>query len=119
MTTYVQIDGVLYEKGTEPAPVGHMVMPEIKPYKSMITGEMITSRAQHRAHLKRHGCVEVGNETAAQLKYYERAKADVERRQKQSRLEVIKAQVNRMTNKEFARAVDSAITHWKWNSREG
>ena len=31
-------------------------------YKSMITGEMITSRRQHRTHLKDHGCIEVGNE---------------------------------------------------------
>lgn len=31
-------------------------------YKSMITGEMITGRRQHRDHLKAHGCEEVGNE---------------------------------------------------------
>lgn len=29
-----------------------------KPYKSMITGEMIEGRKQHREHLKRHGVVE-------------------------------------------------------------
>lgn len=40
-----------------------MVMADIQPYKSMLTGEMITSRSQHKAHLKSHGCVEVGNET--------------------------------------------------------
>lgn len=38
------------------------VMDDIKPYKSMITGEMIQGRAQHRAHLREHGCIEVGNE---------------------------------------------------------
>ena len=38
------------------------VMPDIQPYKSMITGEMITGRAQHREHLRRHDCQEVGNE---------------------------------------------------------
>lgn len=38
------------------------VVADIQPYKSMITGEMITSRSQHRAHLKAHGMVEVGNE---------------------------------------------------------
>jgi hypothetical protein len=38
------------------------VMPDIKPYKSMVTGEMIGSRSHHRAHLKQHGCIEVGNE---------------------------------------------------------
>lgn len=38
------------------------VVPDIQPYKSMITGEMITSRSQHREHLTRHGCFEIGNE---------------------------------------------------------
>lgn len=38
------------------------VAPDIQPYKSTITGEPITSRSQHRAHLKQHGMVEVGNE---------------------------------------------------------
>jgi hypothetical protein len=42
---------------------GLMVMPDIKPYKSMITGETITSRSKHRQHLKDHDCIEVGNET--------------------------------------------------------
>jgi hypothetical protein len=35
---------------------------DIKPYKSTITGEMITSRSKHREHLRQHGCIEVGNE---------------------------------------------------------
>lgn len=41
-----------------------MVMRDIEPYKSMITGEMITSRSVHKTHLKQHGCVEVGNDTS-------------------------------------------------------
>jgi hypothetical protein len=40
-----------------------MVMNDIQPYQSMIDGSMITSRSQHRAHLKAHKCIEVGNET--------------------------------------------------------
>lgn len=40
-----------------------MVMGDIQPYQSMVTGEMITSRSQHREHLKRHSLVEIGNET--------------------------------------------------------
>lgn len=43
-----------------------LAMPYIAPdrteYKSVITGEQITSRNQHREHLKQHGCEEVGNE---------------------------------------------------------
>ncbi len=38
------------------------VLPDIQPYKSMITGEMINSRSKHRTHLKDHNCIEVGNE---------------------------------------------------------
>lgn len=41
-----------------------MITRDIEPYKSMITGEMITSRSVHRAHLKQHSCVEVGNDTS-------------------------------------------------------
>lgn len=39
-----------------------LVMPDIQPYQSMIDGTMITSRSQHREHLKAHGCIEIGNE---------------------------------------------------------
>ncbi len=63
--SYVQIDGVLYERGAEPTrePRGPMVMGDIKPYRSMIDGSEITSRSKHREHLRAHNCVEVGNET--------------------------------------------------------
>ncbi len=40
-----------------------MVMGDIQPYQSQIDGSMISSRSQHRSHLRQHGCVEVGNET--------------------------------------------------------
>lgn len=39
-----------------------MVMADIQPYQSMITGEYITSRSRHRDHLRAHNCIEVGNE---------------------------------------------------------
>lgn len=38
------------------------VMKDIDPYVSQIDGSLITSRSQHRDHLKAHGCIEVGNE---------------------------------------------------------
>jgi hypothetical protein len=41
---------------------GVMVMPDIAPYRSMIDGSIINSRSEHRAHLRAHGCLEVGNE---------------------------------------------------------
>ncbi len=41
---------------------GPYIQSDIAPYRSMITREPITSRSEHRAHLRQHGCVEVGNE---------------------------------------------------------
>ena len=38
------------------------VMGDLEPYKSMITGEVIQGRKQHRDHLKAHGKIEIGNE---------------------------------------------------------
>lgn len=38
------------------------IMSDIKEYRSTITREPITSRSQHREHLRMHGCVEVGND---------------------------------------------------------
>ena len=49
------------KQSTLPSP---MVVRDIEPYKSMITGQMITSRSVHKAHLKQHNCVEVGNDTS-------------------------------------------------------
>ena len=43
---------------------GPMIMRDIQPYKSMINGQMISSRSEHRNHLKQHNCVEVGNDTS-------------------------------------------------------
>lgn len=42
-------------------PSAPMVMPDLQPYKSMVTGELIQGRRQHREHLKTHNVVEVGN----------------------------------------------------------
>lgn len=52
-----------------PSNVSHyvMLMPDIQPYQSMQTGEMITSRSHHRAHLKQHGLIEIGNEIKAAM----------------------------------------------------
>lgn len=43
-------------------PRSSYVRGDITPYKSMVTGEMITSRSEHREHLRKHDCIEVGNE---------------------------------------------------------
>ena len=73
--------------------LGFQFMPDIQPYKSMATGEMITSRSQHREHLKEHRLNEIGNE----MPYIERrAKEVVREREKRDdalRLERIKRAV--------------------------
>jgi putative FmdB family regulatory protein len=38
------------------------VIPDIQPYKSMVTGERIRGRAHHKQHIRDHGLIEVGNE---------------------------------------------------------
>ena len=40
----------------------HYVQGDIEPYKCLVDGRWITSRSQHRDSLKRHGCIEAGNE---------------------------------------------------------
>jgi hypothetical protein len=63
---YVQrfIDGEwrLIEGASRPRSDAPYVIPDIDPYRSTITGEVIGSRSVHRAHLKQHGCIEIGNE---------------------------------------------------------
>ena len=39
-----------------------MVMPDIQPYRAIVDGSTISSRAQHREYLRKHGLIEVGNE---------------------------------------------------------
>src|SRR4051812_27528882 len=38
------------------------IQSDIGAYRSVLTGEQITSRSEHREHLHRHGVIEVGNE---------------------------------------------------------
>ncbi len=88
----------------------HHVMPEIAPYKSMITGEIIESRMKHRDHLERHNCFEVGNE----VKHLDKRVADVD---PQGRRELIARQIKGMGHKGFKQALNREIEHIKWNSR--
>lgn len=57
------------------APVN--VMPDIQPYRSVVTGEVIGSRSTHKKHLKTHKLVELGNEIPqAKPKGYEYSARD-------------------------------------------
>ena len=65
---FIQRDGELEEVSLDylPEPLTPrtpLLMKDIKPYKSMIDGSLITSRSRHREHLRNHNCIEIGNET--------------------------------------------------------
>ena len=96
--TYILIDNEWVERKRDKGGRYHYVMPDIQPYKSMIDGRMVTSRSEHRAHLKAHGCVEIGNEDPT--KHGPKRKVD------RSRLERIKWEVNNnMTNEQADRVL--------------
>lgn len=109
---FVQINGELVEytdSYDRPAPD---VMPDIAPYKSMVTGEIIESRSKHREHLKRHGYEEVGNDSSL---FKPRKIPDVA---PQHRKELIRSQIDRLSHKEFTSMHKAFIDNVKWNSRE-
>ena len=94
--TYIQIDGRLVEKSEYYAdPVAPIIMPDIQPYQSMADGSLITSRSQHRAHLRQHNCIEIGNETME-------SRAPVA---KDTRREVLREQVANMTHDQANRVL--------------
>jgi hypothetical protein len=105
----VQIDGVLYEKGTEPMSSLYII-PDIKPYKSMINGELITSRSKHREHLKTHNCVEIGDQIPKEPKPI----PDVS---PQKRKELIVHQFSSMTDSEVRQMIRRDVQNVRWNSR--
>lgn len=110
---FVQINGELIEVSLSYKPIARTeVVGEIKPYKSMINGEMITSRAQHREHLKKHNCVEVGNDIPKDLT--PKGIPDVS---PQRRRELIRAQIDAMSHAEFKQAIRNDVQRIKWNSR--
>lgn len=89
---------------------GHMVMSDIKPYQSMINGEMITSRSQHREHLRQHDCFEIGNE-----KQTFKGMPDANPKQ---RHELIRNQIDSLRHEDFKRAIKRDVDNVKWNSRD-
>ena len=94
--TYIWENGELVEKIKSRKSDHHYVQDDIKPYKSMINGQMITSRSQHRRHLKRKGCIEVGNESM------ETRTQQV----KSNRREILREQLSNMTHKEANRILE-------------
>jgi len=90
--TYVYLNGEFVEKKRDEKGRYHYLFPEFKPYKSMIDGRTITSREQHRRHLKANNCIEVGNEDP--LKHGPKGKPQ------NQRLDVLRHQLANMTHRE-------------------
>ena len=86
--SWVYIDGEAVEVGSVQYDAKVYIMPDIAPYKSMADGTMITGRAMHREHLRKHNCFEVGNERM------ESKPVPV----KDTRKDVLKAQLSNMTH---------------------
>lgn len=110
--TWVYIDGVAYEKHDSAGQARTQIVPDFdKPYKSMITGEMITSRAKHKEHLHRHGYSEIGNDrsiTKQRTSFPDAAP--------QQRKELLIAQVNAMSNEQFEAARMKDLNRVRWNT---
>lgn len=91
-------------------PASAMVMPDIKPYRSMADGSVVGSRSAHREMLKRNGCFEVGNE----LPMTPRGIPDVDAG---GRKELIASQMRELGHDGFKRALKRDTDFIKWNSR--
>ena len=60
-----------------------MVMSDIQPYISQVDGSVIESRSKHKAHLKQHRMVELGNDVPTQHKPPELSRQSMEARKRQ------------------------------------
>ena len=112
---FIQVDGELVEVTPdyrrEPTVAFH-VMPDIKPYVSMADGSLITSRSQHREHLKAHNCQELGNDPSI-LNPKPRGIPDAA---PQQRKELIRRQIDALTHKDFKAAIKRDVDRVKWES---
>ena len=54
--------GRVVEKTEEPLKRIVSLIPDLKPHRNMVTGEIVSTRRRHREILREHGCIEVGNE---------------------------------------------------------
>jgi hypothetical protein len=65
---YVYEGGKIVPKTPQAAPAARtQIIGDIDPYRSIATGEIINSRAQHRQHLRDNNLVEIGNEQQAKF----------------------------------------------------
>lgn len=59
------------EKQKQPKRMANMVISDIEGYISQVDGSWISSRSQHKAHLKQHKMIELGNDPITQHKAVE------------------------------------------------
>ena len=112
--TWVYIDGVAHEKLDSGVQARTQIVPDFdQPYKSMITGEMITSRAKHREHLRRHGYTEIGNDRSITARPKNFPEAAPQRRK-----DLLIAQVQAMTHEQFKAAGKRDLERLRWNTRD-
>ena len=60
-----------------------MVMSDIQPYISQVDGSVIESRSKHKAHLRQHKMIELGNDVPTQHKPAELSRKSQEARKRQ------------------------------------
>lgn len=92
----------------------HQVMPDIGRFRSMVDGSVIEGRRQYEEHLKRHNMrVVEPSEVATEKVMSYKKNYDFEPKQ---RKEIIRAQFDSMTQKEFKAALQRDVERIKWNS---
>jgi len=112
---YVKGEAILADEYVPTLPDAPMVMGDIAPYTSMVDGRLITSRSKHREHLREHGMREVDPSEVApeKLANYRHEIPDVA---PQQRKELIRAQFDAMSQKDFKAALQRDIDRVKWQS---
>lgn len=107
---YIQVDGVLYEKGKQPTH-SLQIIPDIEPYQSMADGTWITSRSKHREHLKAHNCIEIGDQAPVKP-------VPIPDVSPQKRKELIVSQFSSMTDRDVRDMMRRDVQNVRWNSRK-
>lgn len=99
---------------------------DIKPFQSMVDGQVFTSKSKYRKHLKTHGYKEVGNEsTARKTSVYEKqqeVKANSEKRREQIRMarELVKNNMSGLTeyDKHRCEIINRNLRNYNYDRRE-
>ncbi len=87
------------------------VIRDVKRYKSMIDGSVIEGRKQHREHLKRHGCIEVGDS----VKFQPNGIPDIKPKE---RKEMIRQLVNQHTESTWRKMMRHEVQQRRDNPRK-